>query len=392
MRDTTRFVAACCRWPIDADAREAVRHAAEGVADWDEVRDAVMRHRVVALVHGAVRGQSNVPEAFCEWVSGMAKAQTLHALQLTQECIAVDKTLVAAGITPVHIKGPVLGQIAFGSVARKFSRDLDVLVVEAEAVQAIFALQEKGYRRSGDGLPFTQKQARAVIRYCKDLSLIGPSGTLVELHWRLTNTKALLNGIESRLERQTVTVVGATEMQTMGDEQTVLYLCVHGSSHHWMRLKWLAELAAFLHQLGPERRARILEAVATTPERNSVTAALKLCDTFLGTDYAPEMSPRAQALYRYSVGRIDRPLVEPKRFWGDLRFIFDMLEMRHLYASPWTGIWALKAHLICQEDVVAWPLPASLSGVYVLIRGPSYLVRRLRALLSRRGQSLKPQV
>lgn len=394
MRETTRFVAACCRWPIDAAARQALRDAVAGVeatrdGDWASVRAAVRRHRVVPLVHAAVQDQAFVPEAFRDWVAGEARDQALHALRLTQECIAIDKTLVAAGVAPVHLKGPVLGQMAFGSVARKFSRDLDILVAEADAEVAIATLQHAGYRRSGTGAHFTPKQARALIRHGKDLSFTGPSGHLVELHWRLTHTKALLNGLESRLERRSVMVAGAAELQTMGDAQTVLYLCVHGGAHHWMRLKWLAELAAFLNHLAPAERAHILETLAKAPEWTAVASALALCDRFLGTDYAPAMSGRAQALYGYALARIDRPLPPQKRFGGDWRLMLDLFEMRHLYATPWAGLWALRAHLIGQDDVAAWPLPAALSGLYVVIRLPSLLVRRLAALVIRQGQRAK---
>ena len=35
-------------------------------------------------------------------------------------------------------------------------------------------------------------------------------------------------------------------LRTLGDKELFAYLCVHGASHCWFRLKWLADLNAWL--------------------------------------------------------------------------------------------------------------------------------------------------
>lgn len=378
MRETTRFVAACSRWPQDAAAQEAVRGAAARVTDWQEVREEVRRHRVVALVQVAIRDVGEVPEAFVDWVAQAALRQGHHAMQLTHECVVVDRALKAAGTQPLHVKGPVLGEMVFGSVARKYSRDLDIFVSAQDAPTAIATLQDMGYRKVGHDAPVMPEQATAVIRHCKDLALIGPPGNLIELHWRLSHTRTLLTFLEDAPKRQEVRVASAARLETFTNDQMVAYLCVHGSLHHWMRLKWLAELSAFLNQLPPEERDQILADLSQSPQADATALTLALCDTYLGTDYTPSLSRRARKLYRYAVARIDRPIVPAKSILGDWRLTLDMLATRHLYTSPLVGIWAMRAHLIGQDDVMAWPLPRYLKGVYILIRLPSLLVRRLR--------------
>ncbi|MBY4891631.1 nucleotidyltransferase family protein [Rhodobacteraceae bacterium N5(2021)] len=391
MRDTTRFVAACCRWPVDAAAHEAVAAAAADVGSWELAQEAVAEHRVVALVHPAVRDLACVPQAFRDWARQEAHGVALQAMELTRTCIDVDKALKAAGVSPLHLKGPVLGQLAYNSVVRKFSRDLDIFVPPSEANAAIAALEGLGYRRAGQGDEVSARLADAVIRNCKDLKFGGPSGTLIELHWRLCDIGEDLSGAERDPKAQTIAVAGTTDMQTMAAEQLVPYLCQHGAAHFWTRLKWLADLSAYLNALPALTRARVIAEVGTGPASDVLAQALALCDTLFGTEYAPRMSRRARILYRYALARIDQPRVAPTSARGVIRQIKDIIASRHLHATPWAGVWALRGHLIGQEDVMALPLPPSLDGVYIVIRLPSLIVRRLKGLVPRRGASAKHQ-
>jgi hypothetical protein len=66
----------------------------------------------------------------------------------------------------------------------------------------------------------------------------------VHLHWELTprgyGDSMRLRDVRSRLER---VHVGATEVSTLGPEDTLLYLCLRGTRHGWVALGWLVDLA-----------------------------------------------------------------------------------------------------------------------------------------------------
>ena len=378
MRETNEFVAACCRWPQDAATRRAVAEAADQIQDWDVTQEAVLRHRVIPLVALAVKDMPAVPEAFRDWASLGAQAAGRQAMAMTRDCIAIDAVLKAAGVRPIHLKGPVLGQMAFGSVALKHSRDLDVYVSPADALAAMGALEAAGYGYKGRSTPISARQARAVIRNVKDFNFVAPSGTLVELHWHLSDTKSLLSAVEGDLQLQTVKVAGAVSVETFANVQMVTYLCVHGAMHHWMRLKWLSDFAAFLSHLDPVERDRVLAEVANGPTKDALAQALALCDTFFGTAYSPDMSPRAQALYEFSLARIDDSDDVPRTLFGDLRLFKNLHATRHLYRSPLAALWAQRSYLVGVDDVLDWPLPATLNWIYPLIRLPSFVLRRVK--------------
>lgn len=382
MLRTTTFVAACCQWPQTLESQGRVAQAASEIEDWGDVRQVVKRHRVIPLVHVAVKDMDGVPAEFREWAKQGAQSAARHAMQLTRDCLAIDDAFKDAGLNPLHFKGPVLAQIVFGSVALKLSHDLDIFVPAAEVRSAVEILESAGYRALKQDGPISEHQLAAIICNFKDLGFIGSTGTVVELHWKFGYNKDLLTGLENKLNRQSIVVANNVDLQTFNSMQMVYYLSVHGAVHHWKRLKWLADLAAFLEHLPCEERDEVIAQVSKGPTGVALAQALKLSDTLFGTHYNPKMPPGAQALYQHALMRIDQPYIAPRRFGGDLRFIKDVFVTRHLYDTPWMAIRALKSHLFCLDDTLAIPLPRHLNGIYPIIRLPSLVIRRLRGMFA----------
>lgn len=378
MRNTTQFVAACCRWPQNKDSADAVAKAAAAIEDWDEARQVVKRHRVTSLVHLAVKDLPDIPESFRAWAKQNAQATARHAMHLTQECIKIDRLFKDAGLRPLHFKGPVLAQIAYGSVALKFSRDLDIYIAKSDIPAAIKLLESAGYRVPGLRGKVSAGKAAALVHNFKDLSFVGPTGTLIELHWKFGYNRHLLTGLEQNLRRQSIEVADTSTLETFEAGQMLEYLTLHGALHHWKRLKWLADLAAFLEHLPSIQREAVISEVSLGPTRDALVQALELCDTLFDTQYTPHMAPRAEALFRFALNRIDQPYAPPKSVVGDLGFVRDMIATRHLYSSRWAVVSGLKSHLTSMADVLAFPLPRYLNGLYPIIRLPSLLIRRLR--------------
>lgn len=378
MRNTTQFVAACCRWPQNKDSADAVAKAAAAIEDWDEARQVVKRHRVTSLVHLAVKDLPDIPESFRAWAKQNAQATARHAMHLTQECIKIDRLFKDAGLRPLHFKGPVLAQIAYGSVALKFSHDLDIYIAKSDIAAAIKLLETAGYRVPGLRGKVSAALLETLMHQFKHIGFASPSGTTIELHWRFTNSKYILIGFDDDFQRQTIQVADVAALDTFDTVNMIEYLALHGALHHWSRLKWLADLAAFLEQLPYDYRDAAIRKVASGSVKDALTQALKLCDTLFDTQYAPDMSSRAEALFLFALNRIDQPSAPPRSVREGLVFVRDMIATRHLYSSRWAVVSGLKMHLTSMADVLAFPLPRYLNGLYPIIRLPSLLIRRLR--------------
>jgi hypothetical protein len=124
----------------------------------------------------------------------------------------------------------------------KMSTDIDVLVDSAQIEAVEECLLRLGYVAQG---PRRLDSRRA--RMAKEWTWGGTDGAVVDLHVRLADNPALLPAISARSRTQNVEVSPGVILPTLATEELFAYLCVHGTSSAWFRLKWAADLAAFLH-------------------------------------------------------------------------------------------------------------------------------------------------
>lgn len=253
--ELTLLVAATAR-PAAPRHRAVIAAAADGAIDWPRVVRLVERHRVAALVFdGLAAVRDAIPGDVLHTLRGAAMRDRANALRLVGVLATMIRTLGDAGIVAVSIKGPPLARLAFGDASVRHCRDLDVLIAPDDVERALGVLRDAGFDLVQPADVADGDSLRLWIRMTKDLSLRhGPSGALVELHWRLSGNPHLLPDAVSR-SRQTV-AIGNVRVDTLAADDLLLYLCVHGARHFWFRLKWLADVHALLAAGGPKAVVR----------------------------------------------------------------------------------------------------------------------------------------
>ncbi|WP_294055759.1 nucleotidyltransferase family protein [Sphingomonas sp.] len=242
-----RFVCAACRWPRGPERDAAVRDAAEGI-DWSRAAAIARRQRVWGLVDDAIRsaGLEPPPEVATGFAQrGEANARrNLIALAATAQ---LGRAFDAAGIDWIGFKGLTLAVRAYGSLAVKMSNDIDLLVSEADTARACSLIAEAGYRRFNPGPEIADHQIEAWMKVCKETGWHHPqSGLIVELHGRMLANPALMPEAGLSAPRQRIVLAPGIDVPTLADEILLPYLFVHGAHHGWFRLKWLADVAAWL--------------------------------------------------------------------------------------------------------------------------------------------------
>ncbi len=136
--------------------------------------------------------------------------------------------------------------MAYGSDVLKHSRDIDLLVAPADAERAFGVLEREGYRPVVPKGPLTAAQRSLVFRLHKDIELYHSQRRLnIELHWRLIDNPVLLGTVTAASPSQEVDVLNG-RLATLADPLLFAYLATHGATHCWFRLKWLADLNAWL--------------------------------------------------------------------------------------------------------------------------------------------------
>lgn len=283
-----RLAAACCRWPPSPARDEAVRAAAAAEIDWSRFEAVVARHRIEGLVHdGLARAGIAPPPPLAEALRKAATSIAAENLRYAAEAARLSVRLHEAGVAHLFLKGLVLNALAYGTLAVKRSADLDVAVEPGDAPSAAAAMAAAGFRRAP-----SPDEAKDEL-WLKD-------GLAVELHRALVDSPLMLPSLSVRAPGRTVEVAPGISLPTLRSEEMFAYLAVHGATHAWSRLKWLADLAALLNDCGPDDIAALHRRAVELGAGRAPAQALLLCADLLALDLGPlERELRADRIARW---------------------------------------------------------------------------------------------
>jgi hypothetical protein len=159
---------------------ERLRSLVRPDLDWGAVAREALRHGVLPLVHRNVTRAcaGAVPAEVRDGLRERSRLQATHNLSLTVELFQLLKLFEGHGIPALPFKGPVLATAAYGSLALRPFRDLDLLVRPADVRAAWGLLLAQGYRL---GQSLDAAEGQAYLRSNGQLPFAG-RGCYVELH------------------------------------------------------------------------------------------------------------------------------------------------------------------------------------------------------------------
>ena len=274
------LVAAACCWPgsparVDAALAEPI--------DWRNLLAVVKKQRVAGLVAHALlpRCAGNMPKPVADELRRRQITTATQAVAIARAASALTTRLEAEGVTAAVLKGATVARLAFGDAAIRHARDIDLFVPPAEAFAAHEAITRAGYA-SRDTEPLAAHAVQRFMRDAKHLAYAHPvTGIQVELHWRLYDNAFLGTEISPATDWQRVEVGFGLTLRTLPSADLLLYLCGHGASHGWFRLKWLADVAAILGA-DPMLAERLLTRAADVRLSRAVMQALALAHIVFG--------------------------------------------------------------------------------------------------------------
>jgi hypothetical protein len=270
---------ACARPVLSAAEAARVRQIAGGAVDWELLVRLAARHRLVSFVHRHLRGGS-IPGAVMAGLGDRQRAQLHATLAMAAELRRVMGALAAGGIEALAYKGPALAMRAYGDLSLRPFDDLDLLVRPDDVPRALGVLAAAGYDCA---IGLSAAQERWFRRVDGDYPLVHrQTGTLVELHARVSSLRFGIAIDTDDLIRRSQTVrVGGGAVRTLGDDDLLLVLFVHGAKHRWRRLEWLAAVAALL-RAGRGDVDAVLSTATELRARRTAMLGLHLAHTLLG--------------------------------------------------------------------------------------------------------------
>ncbi|MEG3089461.1 nucleotidyltransferase family protein [Sphingomonas sp. PB4P5] len=381
------LVASCCRWPPSPARDEAVRAAAEDVA-WPLVATLMRRHRVQAQARAALAAAGvMLPPALADHLARDAARLVLRNRLLGAESVRLQALFDAQGIASVLVKGAALAEQAYGTQAIKHAKDIDLLVRHTDLAAARGVAEHAGYRLQLPRARLSPHDMAKVLRYGRELTMVhAATGVQLELHWRLTHNPRVLPDLDPGGATETVRWAdGDRALRTLPHDDLFAYLCVHGAAHGWIRLKWLADIAAWLSHHPPAEIERLYHAAQQREVGDIAGQALLLAHRLLAMPLPQtlrdtlERNAKVGRLVAAALDLLAGPGAEAEiaeRRAGQAKLIRARLMLSRDRADLWAYF---RAHAIALEDVLALPLPRQLELLFVLLRGPLWLARRLRA-------------
>ncbi|HZS54946.1 MAG TPA: nucleotidyltransferase family protein [Bryobacteraceae bacterium] len=209
---------------------------------WAHLLELAQRHQVITFVDAALRDLDWVPSQVHGWLAVWRRTIVAHNLSLASELSAVLEALRLCGIAAMPFKGPAWTKVLYGSLAARHIADLDLFVKRSDVGRASKVLRDRGYvlLKSLEGTQLDD---------CKDLGFCQPgTGIQLELHW-----SACEASLDARLARATLWRPESKSPPERGEiplpspARMFLLLAIHGFRHRWSSLKWVCDIAAFVH-------------------------------------------------------------------------------------------------------------------------------------------------
>lgn len=274
---------ACCKWP---PSEERDRHVADASIsiDWTLFQDVVKRHRIGGVVWHALRHANvEIPADIGFALSDRAARIPVQNLRVVAESVRLQQQFADRNVPLLFLKGVTLGAIAYGTLTLKMGWDVDILVPFADLEESADLLIGMGYS------PLTPSNRHDVSRWhggCKESVWYNKSGNIyVELHTALVDNSTLLHALDAfSSPPQLVEVSPGVILPTLGRDELFAYLCVHGASSNWFRLKWIADVAALLSSADAGEVERLYSRSQSLGAGRAAAQALLLCTSLFKTN------------------------------------------------------------------------------------------------------------
>ena len=368
------LVVKCCAPPLFVEDETKIE-----AVDWQRVLRLAVRHRVSGLVGRGLAGHPDVPNDIRSQLAAAAAEVARSNLASLAGLAAIAKSMAAAGVPFTVHKGLPLGQMAYGSLTVRHSKDLDVTVEPAFVGLAETCLLGIGFRRTDLAGEAGVLQTAAWQQFRKHNEYVhSTSGVQVEVHWRESDNayfEAPRTGEPRRVE-----LVQGLKVTVPAEQDVLLELCLHGASHAWFRLKWIADVAALLAKWGPTETAAALLADARRHDLDRpVEQALLLCEALfpaLGLRCQDGASRQGKWLARIAAEALLEEDVSAPAV-GCAFVPRGLKRSRMFLRRSWAyRLQEVRLHATSPQDWQTMPLPARAQFLYPLLRLPLWVARR----------------
>ncbi|WP_419176484.1 nucleotidyltransferase family protein [Desulfosediminicola sp.] len=345
------------------------------VIDWEYFLEVVAREGTELFVFPILLDKltSLVPEDQKSAIKSILLKKTVISLRYTGVLVNIITRFERKGVDVIPFKGPILSQRLYGDPAKRSFGDLDILVRPEYVFSAITVLRDAGYTPQ---LEISEEQLDLYCEHEDNIIFSNASlSSVIELHWELSGR------VFSRpymyldvVERCAAIDIAGKELLAFGDEDLLVYLCVHGAKHSWDRLEWLLSVKKLLDISGALNWDIVFLLMKRFRCRRNVLFGLYLVKEFFNVNFPWDVSQKIEAERGFAgmVSYCGSPLLKDKlgvvskSEHPDRFSVFQFAIQDNLYQRiRWGGILLFRP---TERDWRCWPLPRQLKVLNYVFR------------------------
>jgi len=242
----TALVLACSRLELRDEDKAAIDSALQRGVNWDVLLSRARWHGIIGFVHKHLGAGSStaIPAAVVAALETAAARMARNNLRLSGELIALLRLFADHRIPVLPLKGPVLAELIYGSIALRKIIDLDLLFREADVPKVVELLATRGYQ-TWQSFPaefedLDRRDSQHLAFVCREREIC------VEVHHCLLGQRHTRHPLDVMLPRTLTASFMGVSILTLSADDLLVYLCEHGSNHVWCRLEWICAVAELL--------------------------------------------------------------------------------------------------------------------------------------------------
>jgi hypothetical protein len=290
------------RTTVDPPAEAQLRALVEGGLDWERMWDLGNRHDVLPLLAESLPRAAGAAVP-ADWLERATRRRHVTLLRNGRMAEALGQVLdgfEAAGVPAIPVKGLVVAEELYGSLAARGAADLDVLVRPSDLAAGRKVLAELGYWQRE--LTFT-----ALVHEFHDPPYFvgtGNQAVRLELHRDLWADRFFRSDADGLWARSRNGTLLGRPVRLLSLEDTLLHLAIH-RTRSALRLRWLCDIAELVRRHGGDLDwDAVVDRADRSGARTATWMVLSLAERFLGA------SPPAGGLDRFRIGRAKSELLE----------------------------------------------------------------------------------
>lgn len=239
----------CARLNPESSCTDSLKQIAVSIKDWHPVFDMAARHGLIGFLYLNLNKfcREILPPKVLATLKKMYLKNAARNLELCGKLIQIAGGLNKHHIPIVAFKGPAQSQLLYEDIFLRSFADLDILVRPKDALRAISGLKEMGLLTE---VEIPASQMKVYMKNENFLGLKNRADTLhVDLHWEITGRYSInpvyFEDLETRFQQ--VEILNH-KITTLSCEDSLIHLCVHGTSHCWEKLEFISAVAEIINR------------------------------------------------------------------------------------------------------------------------------------------------